>query len=80
MPRRDKAPGSSGLAENTAGVMRAGERQRQAANRMIREREALAEEASKRQRRIADVDDASTPAAKALARLRARVIAKQAHT
>jgi hypothetical protein len=59
---------------------RAGERKRQAANRLAREQAAVEEAAQKRLRTIATEQEAMTPAARALARLRERVIAKQAHS
>ena len=56
---------------------RSGERRRQADNKRQREQEALAEAASKRRRTVVTLDEATTPAAKAMARLRERVLAKK---
>ena len=55
---------------------RAGERQRQVANRAKRQRDLLVEEASRRPRIIHSVDDAVTPAQKALAKIRERIAQK----
>ena len=52
---------------------RAGERQRQAANRAKRQRELLVEEASRRPRVIPSVEEAVGPAQIAMARLKARL-------
>jgi hypothetical protein len=64
-------------ATSVPNASRAGERKRQIANRERRDKEALAEAASKRQRIISEVDEAATPAAALMARMRARVLAKQ---
>jgi hypothetical protein len=79
LPMSISAPAqASALSSVPSG--RAGERKRQAASRLAKEQAATEEAAVKRQRTIATEQEAATPAAKALARLRARVIAKQSHT
>ena len=57
---------------------RAGERARQLKRREEKADEARAEEALKRQRTIASVETAVTPAQQAMARLKARIAAKNA--
>jgi hypothetical protein len=56
---------------------RAGERARQKRRREEKAETAKIEEASKRLRAIATIDDAMTPAQRTMARLKARVVAKQ---